>query len=410
VQTNAPSGDTVTVTPVTMPTGMSFNNVNTFTWTPTTAQLNTSLPFDATVTDSQGRSATISTDITVVVGLAAVQVPVNETLGGNVTISFSNGSVLVFNNITDATLSDQTFKSTDTMEIDCPAGQSNSVTVMLPSSYTAAIPHEVYVNGTSGGLNNQVTVYGNAPTTNYFTVGSTVSANGLQVTSNNFQKLTLTGKAGDDDYELKSSSVPLWIVNTGNQGTLDFSQDTAGVTVNLGLDKSQAQYMSGWGTSLMLNGVLNEIIGTKYADTLHGGPAATTIIRSGAGNDMIVGGSGNNILVGGGGNDTITGGPNKNLLIAGSGTSTLNAGGSMNMAFGGSTNYDTNDQALLNLLNQGPNFMWGYSVRRAMASAAKNKALLANMLTLTDSGAHDVIFGSGPNNWFVPGKNGIVKR
>ena len=41
VQTNAPSGDTVTVVPGSMPSGMTFDGVNTFTWTPSNAQLNT---------------------------------------------------------------------------------------------------------------------------------------------------------------------------------------------------------------------------------------------------------------------------------------------------------------------------------------------------------------------------------
>ena len=116
------------------------------------------------------------------------------------------------------------------------------------------------------------------------------------------------------------------------------------------------------GTTLAINGVLNEIIGSPYADTLTGGPAAMTIIHSGGGNDRIVGGSGSNIIVGGSGNDTIIGGSARNLLIAGSGTSAIYTQGNANMVIAGSTNYDTNDQALINLLNQGPNVLYGYSM------------------------------------------------
>jgi Ca2+-binding RTX toxin-like protein len=167
--------------------------------------------------------------------------------------------------------------------------------------------------------------------------------------------------------------------------------------------------MAGWGTTLALNGVLSEIIGSKYSDILTGGPAAMTVIHSGAGNDYVIGGSGNNILVGGGGNEMIMGGSGRNLLIAGSGTSTLYATGSSNIVFGGSTSFDTNDQALINLLNQGPLVMYGYTARLALSSIARNPALLGSMLSFQDSGAHDTIFGRGLNNWYVQGKYGILK-
>ena len=76
VQTNAPSGDTVTVTPVTLPTGMQFNGSNTFTWTPTSGQLNTAPAFEASVTDSLGNSVAIGPlDISVIIGLAPCRSP-----------------------------------------------------------------------------------------------------------------------------------------------------------------------------------------------------------------------------------------------------------------------------------------------------------------------------------------------
>jgi Ca2+-binding RTX toxin-like protein len=232
----------------------------------------------------------------------------------------------------------------------------------------------------------------------------------LHVVDSNVQFLKLVGMGPDNDYVLNSSAVPLTIVNASNEGTLDFSHDAAGVAVNLGLDRGQAQTMAGWNTTLAINGVLNEIIGSPYADTLVGGPAALTIIHSGAGNDTIVGGSGNNILVGGGGNDTIVGGSGRDLLIAGSGASTIYADGSSNMVFAGTTNFDANDQALLNLLNQGPNFIYSYAMRQAMAAAARNPALRASLLTFQDSGARDTIFGSGLNNWFEMGRKSVLMR
>ena len=64
------------------------------------------------------------------------------------------------------------------------------------------------------------------------------------------QKLTLAGFGGNDYYTLTSSSMPTWVVDTGGYNTMDFSQDTAAVTVNLGLDKGQAQSIAPWNTTL----------------------------------------------------------------------------------------------------------------------------------------------------------------
>jgi len=409
VQTNAPAGDTITVTPVTMPAGMTFDGKSTFTWTPSSNQLNTSPALQATATDSQGRTATIGpVSISVGVGLLPAAVPVNSAAGGNVTVSFVGNNVQVYDNVAKTMLSNQTFKSTDTMAIELPAGQANVVVVVLPGS-GAAIPREVDVNGVATSTNNQVTVKGRTAADTFTVAGNTVTANGLRVVSSAIQNLSLAGGGGNDNYVLNSSSIPLTISNPSGQGTLDFSHDAAGVTLSLGLDKGQAQYLAGWNTTLALSGVLNEIIGTPYADVLTGGRAATTIIHSGSGNDTIVGGSGDNILVGGGGNDTIRGGANKNLIIGGSGSSNLYASGRSNIVFGGTTNYDGNDQALMNVLNQGPLMMVSYGVRRALAAAHGNPALLSSMLTFQDNGARDTIFGSGSNNWFVAGKYGTVR-
>ena len=156
--------------------------------------------------------------------------------------------------------------------------------------------------------------------------------------------------------------------------------------------------------------MIDKLIGSAYKDDLTGGPAATTEILAGGGNDTITGGSGDNILVGGGGNDTITGGQEKNLIIGGTGNCSLYAEGSENIIFAGTTNVDTNDQALLNLLEQGSRATYGYSVRRLLASAARNRPSLSTPVLFQDTGAHDTIFGSGINNWFVLGQYGTLEK
>ena len=289
----------------------------------------------------------------------------NSSLGGNVTVSFSGGQVEVYDNIAKAILTKGAFKSTDAITVDLPAGQANRVSVVLPAGANAAIPKEVLIEGVSGATNNQVTVVGTGGANSFSLAGNTVTANGLATQITAVQKLMLDGGGGNDYFTLTSSAVPTAIVDTGGYNTADFSHDTAGVTVNLGLDQGQSQSIAPWGTTLSISGVINKLIGTAYADTLTGGPAAVTEIVGGLGNDTLIGGSGNNILLGGGGNDTIIGGLGRNLMIAGSGTCSLYTNGWQNMVFAGSTNYDANDQALLNLLAQGPQVSTSYGVRRA---------------------------------------------
>ncbi len=410
VQTNAPSGDTVTVTPQVLPAGMQLINANTFTWTPTSAQLNTAPEFYATLSDTLGNTGSIGPlNISVIIGLAPTQIPVNSTLGGGVTVLFSGSQVLVFDSIDNAVLSDATFKPTDTIQIDAPAGQANSVMVLLPTSPSAPLPKAVLVEGASGATNNQVLVLGTGAANTFTLAGGTVMADGLATQMANVQSLTLAGFGTKDYFNLNSSTTPTAVVVTGGFNTLDFSQDTGGVNVNLGLDDGQAQSIAPWNTRLAIVGVVNKLIGSQYADVLSGGSAAMTEIISGGGNDTIFGGSGDNILMGGGGSDTIIGGTGRNLLIGGTGNSILFAKGWENLVFGGTTDYDSNDQALLSLLNQGPRGMFGYSARRALASAAANPALLSSLFSFQDSGAHDIIFGGGGStNWLVPGKNGTV--
>ncbi len=409
VQTNAPAGDTVTVTPGNHPAAMQFTGGNTFTWTPARSDANTSPSFSATVTDTLGHSVSISLNIAVSQGVAVTTIPINVSLGGNVTVSFSGNQVEIFDNIAKAILTSTTFSSTDIVEVDCPAGQTNLVTVVLPSSASAAHPKQVLVKGLTGSTNNQVTVVGTSGTNNYMLAGGTVTSNGLPISGTAVQKLTLQGGAGSDTYALNTSNVPVSIVDAGGYNALDFSKDGGGVTVNLGFDHGQAQSIAPWNTTLAISGIINELTGTPFADVFTGGRAATTLIRSGTGNDKITGGSGDNILVGGGGNDTITGGAGRNLLIAGSGTSSLTAKGTSNIVFAGSTSADANDQALMTLLQDKSGMSYGYSVRRLLASSAKPAAAASSPVAFFDSGAHDTVFGSRLINWFVLGKNGTLK-
>ena len=208
---------------------MQFNGASTFTWTPSSGQLNTAPTFSAVVFDPLGYTTSIGpVGISVIIGLTPVEVPVNASLGGNVTVSFSGSQVEVYDNIAKAIVSKATFKSTDAITIDLPAGQANSVSVVLPASASAAIPKEVLVDGVSGATNNQVAVVGTGGANTFTLAGSTVTANGLATQVTAVQKLTLNGGGGNDYYALNSSTMPAAIVDAGGYNTLDLSHDTAG--------------------------------------------------------------------------------------------------------------------------------------------------------------------------------------
>ncbi len=380
VQTNAPSSDTVTITPVSLPAGMQFDGVNTFTWTPSSAQVNTAPEFYATLSDSLGNTASIGPlNISVILGLAPIQIPVNTSLGGSVSVLFYGSQVLAYDNITHAVLSFNTFKSSDAVEIDAPAGQANQVVVLLPNSSSAAMPKEVLVQGAAGATNNLVNVLGIGGANTFTVAGGAVFANGLETQLANVQALMLTGFGSSNYFNLNSSAMPTYVVDTGSSNTMDFSQDTAGVAVNLGLGKGQAQWIAPWHTTMAIYGTINKLIGSQYADVLTGG-------------------SGQSIVMGGGGNDTLVGGTGQNVIIAGTGTCNIYTNGSENMVFCGTTNWDSNnDQALLNLLSEGPLFMYGYSYRRAVASAAKDPSP-SSLIKLTYANAHDAVYGSLNNS------------
>jgi cyclophilin family peptidyl-prolyl cis-trans isomerase len=96
LQTNAPSGDAITVTPGTLPAGMTFDAATaTFTWTPTAAQAGTSPSFTATVKDSANNTATLGPIYVAVAaanGLTVVAPAAAIVSGSPVLVAFNNAN------------------------------------------------------------------------------------------------------------------------------------------------------------------------------------------------------------------------------------------------------------------------------------------------------------------------------
>ena len=246
----------------------------------------------------------------------------NSSTGGNVTVSFSGNQVMVYNNIAKPPQLHR-FKSTDIVVIELPAGQANSVSIMLPASGSADSEAGVG-RGAAGSTNNQVTVVGTGGA-NTFTLATSsgndvLTGNGLQLTLDPVQKLTLQRR------QRQQRLLHAQFQQHARLGRRCGRQQHAGLQPGHRGRERQSRPRQGagaaiapWNTTLSISGVINKLIGSAYADVLTGGPAAMTEIVAGRGNDTITGGSGDNIIIGGGGNDTIIGGTGRNLIIAGRG-------------------------------------------------------------------------------------------
>jgi VCBS repeat-containing protein len=86
--------------------------------------------------------------------------------------------------------------------------------------------------------------------------------------------------------------------------TADYSQATAGVTVNTGLNGPQDTV--GAGTDTLVN--IDNLVGSNFNDHLTG-DVGNNVLSGGLGNDVLNGMEGDDILIGGPGNNTLTGGP-----------------------------------------------------------------------------------------------------
>src|SRR5450631_93919 len=129
----------------------------------------------------------------------------------------------------------------------------------------------------------------------------------------------ITGGAGNDTLSGGAGNDTL----TGGSGsdTADYSNATAGVTVNL--STATAQNTVGAGTDTLSS--MENLTGSNYDDSLTG-TASANIISGGAGNDTIAGGAGADTLNGGSGSDTLNYSASTASLTANLGNNTVSGG------------------------------------------------------------------------------------
>jgi cyclophilin family peptidyl-prolyl cis-trans isomerase len=401
------------------PAGMSINaSTGAVTWVLQSGQ-STQQSVEVRAADDAGNS----TDATYSVDVTGLNQPVYLPTGsGNAfTVRRNGANVQVVNDKTHAVLFTQALTSDIPLEVVFANGQADQVTINFAVGGTFSLPNGLSVQGGSSPGQNVLVVQGTAGADTFVLGNGTITADGLTTTFADVSLLRLKGGLGNNTFSLPTSSTNVAVVAGGGTDTLDFSGVSGGTGIgtaakpfSLALEAGQAQSIAPWGSyTLALTGSIANLTGSPYNDFLTGN-AANNIIRGDGGNDMIYGGGGNDVLIGGSGIDPtknqLHAGPGNNLLIAGTGTASLYGGKGNDMLIGGSTSYDAdtaaNDAALASLVKMGSvrcffagKFLWNLA-------GASSYASLSMGTTVQDSGAHDLLYGGGGIDWYLPGANG----
>jgi Ca2+-binding RTX toxin-like protein len=304
------------------------------------------------------------------------------------------------------------------------ANKADNVTVNVTGIDGTGLPGGIIVNGGAGSGVDTLTVRGTSGD-DTLAIGPeavivTSATGAVQVPFSGFERLRLDGMAGNDTYAIPALPLPTTIVDVRGNDTLDFSQATTGVNVNLG--RAAPQRIFGGTVPLTLLGVpIENVIGTAFNDTITGnsranrifggdgddvlnGAGGNDLVFGGLGNDTILGGAGNNVLLGGDGNDILRAGAGRNVLIGGLGADDLRGGSNSDLLIGGTTTFDESDGGLLAILAE-------WSAQRSIDLRIANLIqglgpglspfLRMDESVLNDNDATDTLFGGLGGDWFL---------
>jgi hypothetical protein len=180
--------------------------------------------------------------------------------------------------------------------------------------------------------------------------------------------VVLQGGLGDDTYRLATRSTSVWIQDRGGIDTLDLAAALSGVQVDL--TSSRFQSLDVLGNRLRLDGTIENVLGSRYADYLLGGP----------GRNILIGGAGADVLLGRGGEDILIGG-----------TVSWDDDGLSFQALAAEWHSSrTYAERVRNLID-------------GTGSADRlNGSVFLNSSVLADDGESDWLFGGAGRDWFVP--------
>jgi hypothetical protein len=152
------------------------------------------------------------------------------------------------------------------------------------------------------------------------------------------------------------------------------------------------------------------INGNGGNDTIEVAGTLTRPVRfyGGSGNDVLTGGGGNDVFVGGSGDDVLTGNLGRDLLIGGLGLDRIFGGmpsantnkADENVVIGDATAYDTNDSALLALINEWRSTRTAAQRIANMRSGATTGGAALTTAAVTSDGLIDQLYGTAGLTWF----------
>ena len=406
VKTEAVTDSTMTIT---IDSGTALaNGLHTFTASQDiyTADIDNIIPNRH---DSSNLQSALSVPVAVTVDNVPPQV-VNLTAsqGTKFTLRRLGANVELLADASGKVLLDKPISVLSSVQITGAAKTAEQLTIDLFTGGVFTLPLGVVFTAGTGAPPDTLLVSGPGTGTTFNLTSTALVVAGLNTNYSGVGTIKLIGGAGNDHYTLTSSPANVVVSDSGGFDALDFSGDSAGVTVNFALTSGQAQKIAPWGKTLSILGTIEELVGSNYNDVLTGG-SVTNIIRGGGGNDLIRAGTGNAVLLGGSGNDTLYASNGACVLIAGSGTSTLYGGSGSNLLIGGTTSYDANDQALLAIVNQLS--VWRMTaVGRGRVSTGPVTGAYPLILgtTVFDPGTKDVLVGGSGINWFLAGAHDTV--
>jgi hypothetical protein len=272
-----------------------------------------------------------------------------------------------------------------TNRLDYSANGGTAITVNLQ---TSAAPR--LMGGNPGGFVNMELLIGSSSTgdtligPNADSLWQITGPSAGQVGAFAFQAIEhLMGGTGVDTFKLSPAGRITSIRGGGNRGDwLDYSLFPATTPVSVNLATGSATDVNGGAAGGAL-GIQNAV--------------------GGAGNDTLIGNALGSILVGGGGNDTITAGSGRSLLIGGLGTDTITGGSADDLLISGTTSFDSNQAALMAILNEWQRTDKNYAQRitdlRTGAGLSGGNKLVLGTTVFNDTSA-DVLKGNGGLDWF----------
>jgi len=329
--------------------------------------------------------------------------------GGSLLLTFDAGCVQLLSG-KNLLLSQPLSSPLNSLEVIGADNKTDTLTVdvnALSAGGIASIPGGVAFTGGAGAKNSDTLVIKGTTGDNLFQSSSdgaaiTVGDATTEFTFAGVEQVRFESLAGNDTYAIAALNVPLTIIDKGGTDTLDFSGAAVGVSIDLRKSTGQKQMVFGEGATLALRGTLENVIGTAFADLIHGN-SAKNLIRGGDGNDTIYGNGGSDLLLGGAGDDWLYGGSGKSVLIGGLGVDNVKAGSKGDILIGGETAFDDSPDDLVQILAE-----W-----TAKGTPASHVANLTQGLPpdqrinlrqgdgVIDDESADVLYGGSGSDWFL---------